>query len=242
MKFSTKKRLAIGASALVTVGAVATLIAGVTLGRFSSSAAQGANTFSAGTASLTQTASSTCTVTAMAPGDSSSGYGSGSGTDTPCTFQVTFNGNVPSYVALDVSIASAAVGVPVAPYGGSAPAAAPGLFDGTGTGLQVLIKDNQGTAVTYMTGTTLGGLATPTTGAASATNLLVSKTAFTNNGTVTFTVNYLLPSTATNAYLGAASTITLTAHAVQAANNGSTTTPVACVVGTSCALNGGSWS
>jgi hypothetical protein len=99
--------------------------------------------------------------------------------------------------------------------------------------LQLLIRDAQ---TTYMSGTTLGGAATAGANP-SAANLLVSTTPAVNGSGVTFTVDYSLPATTTNSYETAGSSITLTAHAVQASNNGTT---AGCVAGRVCATLG-SW-
>ena len=221
MAMSMKRRLAVGAAAATAVGAVATLITGFTFGLFSATQSSGANTFTAGTVTLSNPASTTCTTPPyMSPGDGTTAYGGG-GSLTRCSFTVNYGGNVPAYLALDVSIA----GTP-----GTGPSPAPGLYDSTVNGLQVLIKDNQGSPVTYMNGTTLGG--SGTSGASpGAVDLLVSKSSFSSGATATFTIDYLLPTSANNSYQGAASTITLTVHAVQSANNGSTGS---CTVGQRC--------
>jgi hypothetical protein len=97
MSMSIKKRLALGAGALATVGAVGTLMAGVTFGLFTSSAGTQSNTFKSGTVTLTQNVSSApCAVTLAVPGD----HGS-------CTLVVNYSGNVPAYIGLDVSASGA---------------------------------------------------------------------------------------------------------------------------------------
>ncbi len=184
-----------------------------------------------GTVTLSSPSRVTCTVTHMTPGDTQASTG-----QVACTLTVTYGGSLPGYLALDVTIASAGAG--------SDPnhvlTGAPGLYDGTATGLQVLVKDNQATPTLYMNaggstptpGTHLGGAATtPGSATATGTDLLVSKTAFTSGQSVTFTVDYTLPLGATNAYDGAGTTITLAAHAVQSQGNGSV---AACTVGHQC--------
>ena len=91
MKMSIKKRLVLGAAALATVGAVATLVAGVTFGVFDSTAGPVTQNFTTGTLSLTQDASTTCPVTAtnLVPGDSGS-----------CVFIVDYTGSVEAWVSL----------------------------------------------------------------------------------------------------------------------------------------------
>ena len=57
MKMSLKKRFALGAAAVATVGAVATLVAGVTFGLFSATTGPTTTTpFTAGTVTLTSDA------------------------------------------------------------------------------------------------------------------------------------------------------------------------------------------
>jgi len=167
----------------------------------------------------------TCFVTGLAPADASTGW-SPSGSKAQCTFSVSYAGNAPAFLGLDVARASTQTGRD--PNG--ALAGATGLYDSTPMGLQVLIRDGQATPVTYMSGTTLDG--SPTAGAnAGAANLLVSTTPAVTGTSVTFTVDYSLPASTTNAYESAGSSITLTVHAAQAGNNGST---ASCVAGRSC--------
>ena len=90
---------------------------------------------------------------------------------------------------------------------------------------------NNGSA-TATPGTHLGGAATtPGSASATGTNLLVSKTPFTNGQSVTFTVDYTLPVGSTNAYDTAGTTVTLLAHAVQSQGNGSV---ASCTAGHQC--------
>jgi hypothetical protein len=223
---SFKKRLALGAGAVATVGAVATLVAGVTFGLFSATTPTQSNTFSAGTVSLSQSAATSCSIANIQPGDSGS-----------CHFTVTYNGTVSAgaWLGVDLAVTNPTPGSPVQAYApgnaGGTPAAAPGLYDSSGNGLQVTITDNQATAVTYMSGTSWNG--GHTSGATPSVNdLLVNTTAFTNSTSVIFTIAWSLPSTANNAYEGAASTVTMLVHAVQAGNNGITT---GCTAGDTCA-------
>ena len=219
------RRLLVAASYAVSLAAVAALVTGATYGFFSATQSSSSNSFTAGNVTLGQSAVQTCAVTGLGPNDASTGWTPG-GTDMQCSFTVTYQGSVPAYLGLDVSIAGTTLGVdPTGALTGHY------LYDSGSNGLQLLIRDQQGSPVTYMTGTTLGGSATSGTSPSTA-DLLVSKTAFTNGGSVTFTVDYSLPSTTTNAYQGAGSSVTLTAHAVQASNNGST---ALCTAGQVCA-------
>jgi hypothetical protein len=229
MSMSIKKRLALGAGALATVGAVGTLVAGVTFGLFTATTPTQSNTFTAGQVTLAQSAATSCTTANIQPGDSGT-----------CAFTVTYNGSGQSAVSggallgVDVAVSSTATGSSVQAYApgntGSTPTAALGLYDSTANGLQITVTDSQTVPVTYMSGTTLNG-ATTTGVAPSANDLLVSKTAVVNGFATTFTINWSLPSTANNAYQAAGSKITLIVHAVQAANNGSTS---ACTAGLEC--------
>lgn len=221
-----KKRLALAAGTITAVAAAGSLIAGTTFGFFSATNPTQNNTFSAGTVSFGTPGGTACAVTFAQPGDSGT-----------CTLAETYNGTVSSgaYLALDVSITGSA-GTPQQAYApgnvGTTPTAANGLYDGTANGLQVTIDDSQGTAVTYMNGTTLNGSATTSGSAsASAVDLLVNKTAFTSTTTITWTVHWSIPTTANNAYDGSSSSIKLLVHAVQAGHNGSTST---CTAGLQC--------
>ncbi len=104
------------------------------------------------------------------------------------------------------------------------------LYDSTANGLQVTIADNQAISVTYMSGTSWNGSSTSGT-TPSVNDLLVNKAAFTGSTAVQFTISWSLPTTASNAYDGAASTLTMLVHAVQAGNNGST---ASCTAGDTC--------
>lgn len=231
------RRLLLALAGASLLGGAVAVGSGVTFGLFSAKQTSGTNSFSAGVVSLSTTAQTTCTISNMIPGESSTGYSTGTKADQQCSLAVKYTGNASAWLALDVSIASTATGSPVQSYSGSTPSAAAGLYDSSATGLQVLVKDNQTTPITYMTGTTLGG--SGTSGASpSVIDLLVNTSAFTNNQAVTFTIDYYLPTTATNAYDSAASSITLTAHAVQSASNGNTT---GCIAGTVCS-NIPNWS
>ena len=239
MKVS-RKRLLLTAGGITAVGAVATLVLGSTLGLFSATTTQGPNTFVAGTVSLTQSATTTCSTSNIVPGDASTGW-TPAGTLQQCKFTVTYNNGssstTPAWLGLDVSVASTHVGVTQTPNGGGTPpTAAGGLYDGTSSGLQFLVSDG---TTSYLSGTTWHDTTAASGTAPSETNLLVSSTAVPQGTAVTFTVDYALPSTASNAYQQAGSSMTLTVHAVQSQHNGSTG---ACTVGNPCALGTGSWN
>jgi len=194
MKIS-RKRLLISAGGITAVGAVATLVLGSTLGLFSATQTSGPNTFTAGTVTLTNPTTVACTVGPMAPGDSSTGYspaitGQTDSPTAPCTFAVTYGGNLPAYLGVDIAITGTS------------------LYDGTSSGLQLEISDG---TTSYTTSGAINGttdlLVSKTPDAASS------------NTVHTLTVNYALPTAAGNAYQGLSSTITLTIHAVQSGNN-----------------------
>jgi len=242
MKAFSKKRLLLVAGAVTTIGAAAALLTGATFGFFSSAGvSSGANTFSAGNVVVglnpggTQV---TCSIGPMSPGDTQASTG-----NVACAYDVKYTGSVPGYLALDLKITGAG-GTTTIPYGSvSAPTAAQGLYDGTGNGLQFNITD--GSSTTYMSGVDYNlanGTATaltPASGTASVSDLLVNTTPVTNGATTNVTVNYSLPTSAGNAYNLATSTITLTIHAVQAANN---PLPGTCTATGNQCLTGMTWS
>jgi predicted ribosomally synthesized peptide with SipW-like signal peptide len=223
MVLSTRRRLALAGAAVATIGAVATLVAGVTFGLFSATESSGANTFTVGTVSvgLGTPASVTCNITSMMPGDSSAGAPIGSNADTTCTYNVKYTGTVGAYLGVDIAITDGSTA----------------LYDGTATGLQLYLKD--GTPTTYVTstaptaGTTYkqeGGTpaSLPATG---VSDLLVSTTPAATNTAVDFSLDYALPIASTNAYQGGTATVTLTFHAVQSADNA---LPADCAAGQQC--------
>jgi len=238
MRTQRVRRAARVAAVLTSLGAAVSFVSGATLGVFSNAGtASGSNTFTAGVVSFGSPAITTCTLNPMSPGDASTGW-SPAGSSATCTYQVTYSGNIPAFLGLDLAITSVA-GSPVAPYGGATPSPAAGLFDGTANGLQVLVTN---TATTnFMNNTTyLDQAGTPTglTATSFVTGLLISTTPMSNGGTDTVTVNYKLPTSASNAYNLASSTIVLQIHAVQADNNA---LPVGCAAGKVC-TSGFNWS
>lgn len=238
MRTPRAKRVATAGAALASLWAGATIVTGITLGMFSGAGQlSGNNTFTSGVVSFGSPDSTACTINPMAPGDASTGW-SPAGSNATCTHQVTYSGNVPAFLGLDLTITGVA-GSPVAPYGGTTPSAATGLFDGTANGLQLLVTDAAST--TFLNGTTYqnqAGSPVPLSSTSSVTGLLVSRTALTNGGTETITVNHKLPTSASNAYNAASSTLVLVVHAVQADNN---TLPAGCAAGNVC-TSGFNWS
>ena len=197
MKIS-RKRLLICAGGFTAVAAVGALVVGSTLGLFSATQTSGANTFTAGTVTLTTPVTVACTVGPMAPGDSSTGYtpaisGQTDATTAPCTFSVKYAGNLPAYIGVDVAVSSTT----------TTP-----LYDASPTGLQLELSDG---TTSYTASGALNGTA----------DLLVSTTpdGASSNTTHTLTLNYALPTASGNQYQGAESTLTFTIHAVQSGNN-----------------------
>ena len=238
MRNPRSRRAATLAAVVASIGVVATFVAGVTLGVFSSGGhVSGSNAFTAGVVSFGTPVSTTCTINPMSPGDASTGW-SPAGSLASCTYSVTYAGNIPAFLGLDLTITGAA-GSPVAPYTGSTPTAAGGLFDGTANGLQVVVSD--GGPTTYLNNTTYqnqAGSPVALTSTSSVTDLLISRTAVTNGGSDTITVDYKLPTTASNAYNSASTTVVLLIHAVQANNNA---LPAGCAAGKVCS-SGFNWS
>jgi hypothetical protein len=226
MAMSIKRRLALGAAAATSVGAVATLVAGFTFGLFSATESSGANTFTAGTVSVGtgSPASVTCTITNMVPGDSSAGASSGSKSDSTCTYNVTYTGSARAYLAVDVALSNGSTA----------------LYDGTASGLQLYLAD--GSSTSYVNGTSYnaqGGGATALP-VGTTSDLLVSTTPASMGTAVNFSLDYALPAAAGNTYQGGSTTVTLTFHAVQSGNQ---TLPGTCAAGHQCdAGSGFAWS
>ena len=225
MNTSMKRRLALGAAAATTVGAVATLVAGFTFGLFSATESSGANTFTAGTVTVGtgSPASVTCTISGMMPGDSSSGAPAGNKGSTPCTYNVKYTGSASAWLAVDVAVSNGSTV----------------LYDGTGTGLQLYLKD---AGTSYVNGTTFaqqgGGAAALPAGTTS--NLLVSTSPASTGTAVNFSLDYALAAAAGNGYQGGSTTVTLTFHAVQSGNNA---LPSGCAAGQQCNSGSGfAWS
>lgn len=231
-----RKRLLVGASAVTALGAAATLVAGVTLGLFSSQAGSGNSTFSSGTVSVTNDASSApCGVTNLVPGDTSSNNG-----HSACTFVIDDGSSVAAYAAVDVFIASGKASSVGSTYGSTSTVTPSDLYDGSNsTGLNVTIKDGNnksftvpvtanavscaGIASTDPFYAAAGALSSPSADSCyEIQDLLLSTTAVgPSGGTIsTLTVTWSLPGTAGNAYEGGDALIAMNAHEVQSRNNG----------------------
>ena len=110
---------------------------------------------------LAQTADVACPISNIAPGDTNS---------AACTFTATYNGSLPAYLGVDVTVKGTAAATVPAGYGYThAPAP---LYDGTAGGLGITISDG---ATTYMSGQTVNSL--PLANDGTVDDLLVSTTA-----------------------------------------------------------------
>ena len=203
-------------ASLALLGATASLTIGSTFALFSGSNSSAENTFTTGTVNVgTGPASTVCSLGALMPGDSSTNFGSGSAALTPCTYNVTYTGTAPAWLAVDVSITSGSTA----------------LYTGLSTGLQFQVGVQGG--ATVMNGTTykvLAGTDTTVVSGTPVTIILLSTTPSARNDAVQFNVNYLLPLLAPNLLQGGTSSVTLTFHAVQSANQ-----PIgSCLAGRQC--------
>jgi len=220
MKLSIRKRLALGAAAVATVGAVASVVGGVTFGLFSAtSTPSSASTFATGTVAVGSPAvDSKCTITNMVPGDQSGNYvganpGHTNANLATCEFAVQYTGSAPAYIGLATS-----------------------LNDGAGT-LAGALQWEITSATTNTEPTQPGAY---TSGGLINTNLSTDPLyVATDNGTVAtgqktyyFWVDYLLPSSVTSQTLTQPASLTLTVYAVQQGNNGTG----GCTVGSQCTL------
>lgn len=224
MHFLRQRRVLMAGALLLALGSFVTLATGITFGLFSSAPSPETNQFTAGTVSLTTSATGACDAVTLAPGDS----------PTPCTFQATYSGSLSAYLALDVLVETQA-------GSGGTP-----LYNPSGTdGLTVSVSDNQTSPVTYTMPTTPTSCPSGAPAGSTCYELadeLVGTGAFTNGFSVTFTTTTSLPLAAGNGYQGGGAEVILTAHAVQAANNplACTSTPTA---GQSCTPSGSfAWS
>ena len=210
MRIPAKKRLFLAAGAVSSVGAVATLVSGVTFGLFSAQQTSDSNVFTAGTVTEGSPVVTHCTVSHIVPGDFTSGTGA---TNSPCTVAVATGGTENSDVAIDVAVSGTSASS-VQGYGCSAPSPASGLYDASVNGLQLALSSTDGT--TPVSGYTLSGLSS----ASSSTTNLLTALNVPSGTTETYTLNWSMPDKgcASNNYQGATTTFTFTVHSVQAAN------------------------
>lgn len=216
MNTTLKKRLSYVGAAVAALAAAALVTIGSTTALFSDSSNGGSNTFATGSVTVAERpASVVCSVTALMPGDSSASFGSGSGQLSTCDYRVKYTGSAPAFLAVDFTVGSGS----------------PALFTGAATGAQFKVNVTGGASV--MNGTTYrtqAGADTTVTAGTAVTNVLLSTTPAVTNDEITFTIDYLLPLTAPNALQGGSTSIALTFHAVQAANQSTGT----CAAGRVC--------
>lgn len=204
-------------SALFALGA---LTLGTTMALFWASSTSDSQQFAAGTVSIGNGAADvTCAVTNLMPGDSSTGWTSGSKDRGQCTFNVEYTGSASAWLSVDVAVTNGSTA----------------LYSGA-NGLQLKVKDG---SHTYVDGTSYtpaaGGSATLSAGTP-VTHFLLSTTPATNGDSVSFTVDYMLPLASPNSFQGGSSSVVLTFHAVQSANQ----SVAGCVAGSPCSAV--SWS
>lgn len=211
--------------ALATVASVASLTIGATLALFSASETSSTNTFSSGTVSVgLGAASTTCNIVELMPGDSSTQYSSGpvvnsvqvngSQNKLRCTYNVKYTGSADAYLAVDFALSNGATS----------------LYTGTGSGLQVVLKDASRTYIDNTSYTTIGGTSATVAAGTPVTNLLINDTPVSTNTLVSFTIDYSLPIDAPNALQAGSTSVVLTFHAVQAVNQ----SLGSCVAGRQC--------
>jgi len=205
-------------AALVGLGALSAGVLAITSALFSDTTTGSVNLINSGTVTVGPgTASSVvCAVTNLVPGDSSSGHSLGSKARTQCKYSVKYTGTAPAYLAVDLNVAA-----------GTTP-----LYTNDSVGLRWLIRDGTTTYVNGHQYVDQDDVSHTITAGTPVTNLLVSTTPASTDDEVVFTVDYLLPTTAGNAYQAGATSVQLTFHAVQSGNQ---TLPAACAAGQQCA-------
>ena len=204
MNTSLKKRITYTGAGIAALAAAMLVTIGATMALFSATQTGGTNQFSTGTVSVAdRPASVTCNVSSMLPGDSSASFGSGSASLPTCDYRVKYTGSAPAYLAVDVLVGSGS----------------PSLFTGGSTGAQFKLAVSGG--ATIVNGTTYksqAGTDTAVSAGTAVTNILLSATPAVTDDEVTFTLDYALPLAAPNSLQGGSTSVTLTFHAVQAAN------------------------
>jgi len=222
-----KKRLPLRLAPVAIVAALLLIATGATFALLSATQTSGSNSFTAGTVTLQDTTGVTCTEPAgFAPGDSLN----------PCSLSVTYNGNLAAFMGLDVTIVTD-------PGSGGSP-----LYTANSGGLTFTLSDGTHSYTVPTTPLSSGDCLTlsgdPAATCYQALDELAEVTGSTPAGdagnttwnganldTTTFTLTPNFPGGVSNAYSGGSATVTMTAHAVQAGNNGSVG---ACTVGNTC--------
>ena len=184
---------------------------GVAYGLFTS-AGTGTGAVVTGQIDVGGVATTSCTIEHVQPGDSTSGFvptptGQTDPPFAPCTFTVTNNSTIATYVGVTLT------------SGGT------GLYDGTSSGLNYQVSDGVTTLSTSGALNDAGG--TPT-----QPLLLSTVPDAPGSGAVhVLTVNWSLPSDANSSYAGLDTTLTISVQAVQSSSNGSVS---GCTAGHQC--------
>jgi len=216
---ASKKRLLGLASTVVTLIAASLLVVGITFSLFSASSPSQSDSFASGSVTLTNSAMNSCPITGLLP----TGVAA-----TPCTFNTTYSGSTPAYLATDILIETQA-------GSGGTPLYQP---SDVANDLQVTITSTT-PSVTY----TVPSVSTPCPSSASAgsvcyglDNELVATTPFAAPSTVGFAVSVSLPTSSSTGYQGGTARVILTTHAVQSAHN--TLTCESTIPGSPCVPSG----
>ena len=189
---------------LFALAAMGTLVIGSTMALFSASETSAVNTFESGTVTVGpgDVASVVCKVQGIAPGDSSSKATQGSKSMSPCSYAVKYTGSSDAWLSVDVLIESTGTS----------------LYTGDAKGLQFFVADGATKIIDGTTFTTIDGGTAVATSGVTVEHILLSTTPAATGDTATFAVDYLLPLLAPNSLQGADTSITITFHAVQSAN------------------------
>ena len=204
----------------VALTALGALAVGTTMALFSASSTSSSQQVSAGTVSIGEGAADvTCSVSNLMPGDSSTGWSTGSQDRTQCTYNVEYTGSAAAWLAVDVAVDNGSTA----------------LYSGA-NGLQLKVRDGSNTYVDGTSYSTVAGSSATLSAGVPVTNFLLSTTPAMTGDTVSFTIDYMLPTASPNSFQGGSTSIVLTFHAVQSANQPAT----GCVAGSPCTAV--SWS
>jgi predicted ribosomally synthesized peptide with SipW-like signal peptide len=218
----------IGAAPLASVAALALLVTGTTLARYSGSETSGNNTLTAGTVTLTDTAIASCPITGLLPNAATS----------TCTFSATYTGNASAYLGLDVLIEAPTVTSTAALFNpaDSAHDLIVKISSGSPAAVSSYALPGTGNSVTCPGGLPAGAACYQLTDDLVSTSVVTSST-----GAITFTVAASLPTGSSNSYQSGTAAVVMTVHAVQSKNNA---LPGTCTsAGPSCPASGSfTWS
>jgi hypothetical protein len=219
----TTKRLLAAAGFVAALLALVSIAASGTLAHLSAKGLSPVDTLSTATVTVTgQSPTGTCSPAALVP----------NGTATTCSLQVGYSGTAPAWMGLDVFIATKA--------GGSSPLE--NLYNPGAADNPPVFTLTDSNSVNYSLPTAPLG-SCPASGPLDGVNytaystcydtfnLLVSKTAFSNTGSDTFTLSVTLATNNGSNYQGGKAVIVIRPHVVQSGNNGATTT---CTAGAAC--------